>query len=186
MLPSFFYGILYIPRNIFDYIGSLKVKKYIHSSKKIRTFKEDDFVRILDLQNSCFRKKDHHQIFNYSRLFRNIFYVFEENGKIIAYLGFYIHLKFENFKLVQKAVAFSGCVDEHQRGRGIYSTLYKECLTELKNNNVNVVYSCIRVNNAAALHVHEKLGFKIINSKSKMRGIEDFYQVKLKLDDWKI
>jgi len=170
-------------RTIQDYLGSCKVKKYFHSSKKIRSFKDNDLVRILDLENECFGKKYYPQLIKYSKLFRNIFYVYEEDGIIVAYFGFYIHLKFDNFKLVQKATFFSGCVDEQKRDKGLFQTIYEECLSELKSNNVKAVYGCIRVNNAASLHVHQKLGFKIIDKKSKMCGGDNFYQYELQFDE---
>jgi L-amino acid N-acyltransferase YncA len=183
MKSTFFMKIISFHRNILDYFGSLKVKKYIHTSKKIRILKNEDLVRILELYYSCFGRKDFHQIYKYSRLFRNTFYVYEENGIIIAYVGFYIHLKIENFKLVQKAMGFSECVDEQQRGKGLFTSIYRECLSELKNNNVEVVYACIRKNNSASLRVHQKLGFKIYEKNNNLCGSDEYYQVELKLDD---
>jgi len=170
-------------RTIQDYLGSGKVKNFSLSSKKIRTFKDNDLVKILELENICFGERYFPQIKKYSKLFRNIFYVYEEDGVIVAYFGFYVHPKFDNFKLVWKATFFVGCVDEQKRGKGIFQTIYEECLSELKTNNVKAVYVCIRVNNAASLHIHEKLGFKIIDKKSKMCGGNNFYRVELKFNE---
>jgi [ribosomal protein S18]-alanine N-acetyltransferase len=184
MKTKIFNKIIFFHRIISDYFGSLKVKKHILSSKKIRTFNDNDLEMILDLYNSCFGKKDHYQILKYPTLFRNTFYIYEENDKIIAYLGFYIHLKIIGFKLVQEATVYSECVAEKQRGKGLFTDILKESLLELKNNNVGVVYAFIRKDNIASLHVHQKLGFKIIDNTSKICGGDGFYQVKLKLENY--
>jgi cytochrome b subunit of formate dehydrogenase len=49
-----------------DYSGSMDVKKYSHTSKKIRRFNEDDFERILELHDICFGNKKYDQITKYS------------------------------------------------------------------------------------------------------------------------
>jgi N-acetylglutamate synthase-like GNAT family acetyltransferase len=170
-------------RTIQDYVGSYKVIKYTHISKKIRTFNDDDLERILELLYVCFGEKYYSQVIKYSKVFRNIFYIYEQDGIIVAYFGFYVHVNFDNFKLVQKATCFSACVDEQQRGKGIYSSIFNECLSELRNNNVKVVYACIEVNNTTSLHVHQKIGFKIINKKDRKCEGDNLYEVELKLDE---
>jgi L-amino acid N-acyltransferase YncA len=170
-------------RVIQDHFGHFKVKKYTLSSKKIRTFNDDDLERVLDLSYGCFGKKYFPQVIRYSRLFRNIFYIYEEDGIILAYFGFYVHLHLENLKIVQTATFFLGCVDKNRRGEGIFTTIYKECLSELKNNTVKNVRVCIKVNNSASLHVHKKLGFNIKDKKSDICRGNNFYQLELTLDE---
>lgn len=169
-------------RVISDYIGSLEVKKYSHSSKIIRTFKDDDLIRVLELYEEGFGNKNSTQIVKYSKLFRNVFYVYEIDGEIVGYLGFYVHQKFRVMKIIQIATAFSGSVDSRIRGQGIFTTLYSESLSELKRNNVQAVYGFIDVNNYHSLSIHNKLGYKIIQ---QVRGICDAancYKVELVFD----
>jgi L-amino acid N-acyltransferase YncA len=145
------------------------VKNYSHSSKIIRRFKDDDLERILNLDESC-TKINKYSLLKYSKLFKNIFYVYEVNGTIVAYAGFYVHVTFVGFNRVQKATVFSVCVDKTMRGKGIFSTIYTECFKELKNNNVRSVYACIEENNTVSLSAHHKFGFKVIEKNSKSCG----------------
>ena len=171
-------------RVIQDYFGHFKVKKYTLSSKKIRIFKDDDLERVLDLSYSCFGKKYCPQVIKYSRLFRNIFYVYEENGIILAYFGFYVHVHIDNFRIIQTATFFLGCVDKKRRGEGIFTTAFEECLSELKNNNVKKVRACINVNNPVSLHVHQKFGFRINDKKNDICREDNIYLVELNLDEY--
>jgi L-amino acid N-acyltransferase YncA len=168
-------------RNILDFIGSRKVKTYSHTSKIIRRFNDDDLEKILNLDESC-TTINKYKILKYSKLFRNIFYVYEANGSIVAYAGFYIHLKFEDLHCVQKATVFSVCVEKTMRGKGIFTTIYTECFKELKNNNVHSVYACIDVNNTASLSAHQKFGFRVIEKNSKGCG-ENYHKFESFLND---
>ena len=167
-------------RNMLDNLGSRDVKKYSHTSKIIRRFKDADLERVLELHATCFGDKKYDQIIKYSKLFRNIFYIFEVNGNIVAFMGFYVHKKFMGFHQVQKATGFTLCVDPSMRGKGTVLTIINESLKELKNNNVNVVNGCIDANNKNSLAVHEKFGFKIIEKNSNLCGPET-YKIELKL-----
>jgi len=161
-------------RDMLDYGGSSAVLKYSHTSKIIRRFNEGDLERILELHATCFGNKKYDQIIKYSRLFRNSFYIYEVKGKIVAFMGFYVHKKFVGLHRVQKATGFSLCVDPSMRGKGIVLTMINESLKELKNNNVRVVNGCIDANNEQTLAVHQKFGFKIIEKNNKLCGPEKY------------
>jgi L-amino acid N-acyltransferase YncA len=163
-----------------DYLGSRDVEKYSHTSKIIRRFKEGDLERVLELHATCFGNKKYDQIIKYSKLFRNIFYIFEVNGKIVAFMGFYVHKKFEEFHRVRKATGFTLCIDPSMRGKGTVLIIINESLKELKNNNVSVLIGCIDTNNSQSLAVHQKFGFKIIEKNSNLCGSET-YKIELKL-----
>jgi ribosomal-protein-alanine N-acetyltransferase len=169
----------YYYRDMVDYSGSEDVKKYTHTSKIIRRYNEADFERILELHDTCFGNKKYDQIIKYSRLFRNIFYILEVEGKIVAFMGFYVHKKFAGLHRFQMATGFSLCVDPSMRGKGTVLTIISESLKELKNNNVKVVNGCIDANNKQSLAVHQKFGFKIIGKNSKRCGLET-YTIELK------
>jgi L-amino acid N-acyltransferase YncA len=166
-------------RDFMDYSGSMDVKKYSHTSKKIRRFNEDDFERILELHDICFGNKKYDQITKYSRLFRNIFYIYEMNGKIVAFMGFYVHKNFAGLHRIRKATGFSLCIDPAMRGKGIVLTLLNESLKELKNNNVDIVQGCIDADNKQSLVVHQKFGFRIIGKNNPLCGPET-YTIELK------
>ena len=167
-------------REMQDYSGSWEVKNYSHTSKIIRRFNNGDLERILELHDVCFGNKKYDQIFKYSQLFRNIFYIVEMNGKIVAYMGFYVHKKFEGLHRVQHATAFSLCIDPSMRGKGTVLTIINESLKELKNNNVKVVNGCIDAHNKQSLAVHQRFGFKIVEKNTTRCGPET-YKIELKL-----
>lgn len=166
-------------RDMLDYSGSTEVKNYSHTSKIIRRFNDADLERILELHDTCFGNKKYDQIFKYSKLFRNIFYIFEVNGKIVAFIGFYVHKKFEGLHRVQKATGFSLCVDPSMRGKGTVLTILNESLKELRNNNVKVVNGCIDAHNKQSLAVHQKFGFKVVEKNNILCGPET-YKIELK------
>jgi L-amino acid N-acyltransferase YncA len=165
-------------RSLLDNIGSRPVRNYTHTSKIIRRFKDDDFERILELFSSCFGNRNMYQIMKYPHLFRNICYVYEVDGRIVAYMGFYLHIKFVGFKQIHKATAYSLCIDPSMRGKGTVLTVINESLKELKNNHVHSVEGCINTNNPQSLAVHQRFGFKIIEKNSKLCG-EETYKIEL-------
>lgn len=165
-------------RSLLDYMGSRSVRNYSHTSKIIRRFKDDDFERILELHSTCFGDRNRFQIMKYPHLFRNICYVHEVNGRIVAFMGFYLHIKFVGFKRIHKATAYSLCIDPSMRGKGTVLTVINESLKELKNNHVHSVEGCININNPQSLVVHQRFGFKIIEKNSKLCG-EETYKIEL-------
>lgn len=169
-------------RNISDYFGSLKVKKFSHSSKILRTFRSGDLEKILKIVETCFENKNIDQIVKYSKLFRNIFYVFEINGVIIGYSGFYLHVKFVGLKRVQVATLYSIAMDNAYQQKGYGNQLLKESINEMQKNNVSFINLYVNINNCSAVNLYKKNGFKIIN---ELKGIcgkgSDCYQMHLDL-----
>jgi len=170
-------------RNICDCLGSLKVNKYSNSSKIIRTFNDDDLERILEIDEEAFGNKNNPQIIKYSKQFRNIFYVYEINGVIVGYVGYYVHLKREGRNIIQNATAFTAAMSEDMRGKGVFSVLWKESLSELKKNDVQVAYTYVNVNNAISLAVNHKFGFKIVERIDQYYGSDDAYKFEFRLQN---
>lgn len=172
-----------VNRSVRDYLGSLKAREYSNSTNCVRLFRDGDLRHVLQIYEKSFRNKDNHQIIKYSRQFRNVFYVYELNGVVVGYLGFYVHLHREGLKIVQKATLFSVAVEEQMRNRGICTTSYRECLAELRRNGVQAVTAYINVNNPVSLAIHDTLGFTKIRRIKNLYGPEDGFQVELRLQD---
>lgn len=168
-------------RTVLDYFGSIAIKNFSHSSKIIRRIRDEDVNRFSELYQKCFNPNYYTTSLRYSKIFRNIFYVYEIDEIIVAYLSFYVHLRFDGFNPVLEATSFSGAVDPEFRGKGIFSLLYKEGFKELHNNKVQAVYACIRRDNSPSLDLHRKLGFEIIEEKRGKCG-EDFYRLFVKIN----
>ena len=173
-----------VHRSVRDYLGSLKARDYSNSTKFVRLFRDGDLRHVLHIYEKSFSNKDNHQIIKYSRQFRNIFYVYELNGVVVGYLGFYVHLHREGLKITQKATLFSVAVEEKMRNRGIGTASYRECLAELKRNGVQTVIAYVNVNNSASLAIHDTLGFNRIRRIKNLYGPEDGYHVELRLQDY--
>jgi L-amino acid N-acyltransferase YncA len=171
-------------RSVRDYLGSLKAREYSDSTKFVRLFRDGDLRHVLHIYEKSFSNRDNHQIIKYSRQFRNIFYVYELNGVVVGYLGFYVHLHREGLKIIQKATLFSVAIEEKMRNRGICTTAYRECLAELKRNGVQTVNAYINVNNSVSLAIHDTIGFNKIRRIKNLYGAEDGYHVELRLQDY--
>jgi L-amino acid N-acyltransferase YncA len=179
-IPEYLKNILHDSyRNILDYPGSIAIKKFSHTSKIIRRINDDDLTRISELYQKCFKPDYFDTLLKYSKLFRNIFYVYEVDGIIVAYVAFYVHIRLEGLHPVLEATGFSGGVDPRFRGRGIFSLIYAEGLKELRNNTIQSVHACIRRDNTGSLDAHRKLGFEIVEENGKACG-QDFYKLILK------
>jgi ribosomal protein S18 acetylase RimI-like enzyme len=168
-------------RNVLDYFGSIAIKNFSHSSKIIRRIRHEDLNRFSELYQNCFNPNYFTTLLRYSKIFRNIFYVYEIDEIIVAYISFYVHIRFDGLNPVLEATSFSGAVDPEFRGRGIFSLMCREGFKELHNNKVQAVYACIQKNNSHSLDLHRKLGFEIIEENGEKCG-EDFYRLLLKIN----
>ncbi len=166
-------------RDILDYSGSIAVKKFSHTSITIRRINDNDIPRISELYQKCFKPDYFDSLIKYSKLFRNIFYVYEVDEIIVAYVAFYVHIRFDGLHPVLEATGFSGGVDPQFRGKEIFSLIYAEGLKELRNNTVQSVKACIRRDNVRSLDAHRKLGFEIVEKNGKACG-EGFYTLILR------
>ncbi len=167
-------------RNIKDYSGSFAIRNFSHTSKIIRKIHDDDLTRISELYQKCFKPEYFDTLLRYSKLFRNVFYVYEIDGIIVAYVAFYVHIRFNGLCPVLEATGFSGGVDPQYRSRGIFSLIYREGLKELRNNTIQSVNACIRKDNTRSLYANRKLGFEIVEEDGKACG-QDFYKLLLKM-----
>lgn len=170
-----------LTRKLKDQLGSMVASNYSNTSTTVRTIRDEDLDRILDIHKEGFGNKSPDQVILYSRKFRSTFYVCEVDSIIVGYLGNYVHLKREGWKIVPVAIAYSSAVGQDVRGKGIYTLMYKESVSQLKRNGVKAIYSYIRVDNVPALATHQKLGFRIIEEIQNLYGTGTGYKVELKL-----
>jgi len=179
-VPLFLYHKFY--RNISDYWGSMLVKKYSHSSTIIRKFKDADLKKVLEIFEACFGNKNYQQIVKYSKQFRNILYIYEINGTIIGYVGYYVHQKYVNLKRVHVATLYSIAVDTPYRDKGYGSQLLKESIKEMQNNTISSVNLYVNIKNKEAVSLYQKNGFVKIETLKDICGLgNDCYKMRLDL-----
>lgn len=169
-------------RNVSDYLGSLSVKKYSHSSTIIRRFKDADLKKVLEIFEAGFGNENYHQIIKYSKQFGNTLYVYEINGTIVGYIGFYVHQKYVGLKRVPVAILYSIAVEASYRGKGYGSQLLKESIKEMQNNPVSSIYLYVNIKNNEAVSLYQKNGFVITDTLKDICGKgNDCYQMRLDL-----
>jgi ribosomal-protein-alanine N-acetyltransferase len=138
--------------------------------------------KILKIHNTCFENKNVDQIVKYSKLFRNIFYIYELNGEIIGYSGFYLHLKFIGLKRVQVATLFSIAIDNAYQEKGYGSQLLKESIKDLQKNKISCINLYVNVKNFKSFDFYKTNGFKIIDELKDICGKgEKCYKMNLNL-----
>jgi len=101
------------------------------------------------------------------------FLVAEKDGEVVGYVMCRIEYGFSNFKrfsLTRKGHIVSIAVLEEHRGCGLGRELLKEALEGLRSRGCSEAYLEVRRSNSVAVHLYEKLGFKV---KSVLNG---YYQ----------
>ena len=124
----------------------------------IRPARQDDLAEISALEQSCFtaynlslRQLQYHQ-----QRGRTVFLVAEQGGRVVG----------EGIALVRhhkqsvSGRAYSLAVDPAHRGRRIGERLMREMLEQLRHRGVRRVYLEVEANNASAVHLYERLGFR--------------------------
>ncbi len=80
------------------------------------------------------------------------FYVAEQNGELLGYIGYY--------RVFDEADIATVAVAAEARRRGIGESLMEVALTEAGMRGCTVVTLEVRDSNAPAIHLYEKLGFR--------------------------
>ena len=171
----------FLVRQIRDGMGSIIASKFTNSSTEIRPIKDGDLEKILEVHKEAFGERVPTQVMRYSNKFKNIFYIYEVEGEIVGYIGYYIHLKRVGWKIVPLATAYSVAVAEKMRGRGISSIMYKESVHQLKRNGVRAIYAYVNEQNMASMAAHKKAGFEIIEEIKNLYGQDAGYKMELRL-----
>lgn len=181
-------NIIYMPqvlcrqiiRNASDYLGSWIVKKYLFTSAIIRQFKDADLTRILEIFEQSFGNKNSYQLVKYSKQFSNTLYIYEVNGTIVGYAGFYVHLKYMGLKKAYVATLYSIAIATSYRGKGYGSQLLIESIRELQNNHVSSIILYVNIKNNEAISLYQKNNFVIVDKIKDICGAEnDCYHMRL-------
>lgn len=158
-------------RYISDIFGSLVINEFTTSSEIIRNVNERDIAEVLQIYKKCFCNQKYNQIIKYSVLFRKIFYIYEVDGKIIGYAGFYLHLKIVDFKLIHIATLFSIAVDISYQGKGYGKILLYESINTMQKNGVLIFNLYVNKKNQSAISLYKSIGFHIVDTQKDICGI---------------
>ncbi len=125
----------------------------------IRNADVEDKVAVFELAQSCIPWLRASVVGTYeffARCFRNTFFVYEENNKIIGYL-----VGFPNTAVKGEFWIYQIGMYEEHRGKGIGSKLFARMVEQVKSEGYNSMRSHFKFKNKHSRALHEKFGMKI-------------------------
>ncbi len=133
----------------------------------IRRFRLGDQKAIALLEKECFSKPWSEDSVLESANFGVLFWLFEEDDKILGYIG--LQTVLDEGQITNIAVANAA------RGRGIGSSLMKTLIDYSKQNGIVCVSLEVRESNEAAQGLYQKIGFKAVGKRKRFytNPIED-------------
>ena len=90
---------------------------------------------------------------------KNSYFVLKADGKIVAYGGMWI--------IIDEAHITNICVHPDYRARGFGQKLMQHMIRYARSQGVEGMTLEVRVSNAPALHMYNKLGFKLAGRRKK-------------------
>ena len=127
----------------------------LDQGKDIRSATEEDFDRVLEIDQLSFSAPWSHNFFKSS--LKDIFLVLEREEEIAGYLIACVCHDLE------KAVILRVAVHPDHRGEGAARALMNSCLDILAKKGIGLVELDVELVSRGAIHLYEKLGFKVAN-----------------------
>ncbi len=136
----------------------------VQSMFSLRRFQPSDLDRVMEINRITLPENYATYFFlDLHERFPETFIVAEEEGKIVGYIMCRIETglpDFRSFGIPRKGHVISIAVlPEHQR-KGIGIALMKEAMAKMKGYKASECYLEVRVSNAPAVSLYQKLGFK--------------------------
>jgi [ribosomal protein S18]-alanine N-acetyltransferase len=148
----------------------------------ILTIEDYMLPEVLRIQVEAFNRENREKLVNYSKSFRNIFYVIKNNDAVIGYCIYYLKpaLSFKGFEM--QSVLSALAIDMNFRGKGVAERLLKKSIEEMKLNGIKFIALYVQINNHRAIQLYKKIGFRIITETKNICGYGEIcYKMELKL-----
>ena len=166
-----------------DTAGPFLLRQWKKIDKEIILTIEDYMLpEVLRIQAEAFKRVNQEKLVNYSKNFRDIFYVIKNKDKIIGYCIYYLRpaLSFKGFE--KQSVLSALAIDMNFRGEGFAERLLKESIEEMKLNGISFITLYVQINNHRAIQLYKKIGFRIITETKNICGYGEIcYKMELKL-----
>ncbi len=166
-----------------DVAGPFLLRQWKKMDKEnILTIEDYMLPEIFRIQAEAFNRENRERLINYSKSFRDIFYVIKNKDKVIGYCFYYLKpaLSFQGFE--KQSVLFALAVDINFRGEGFAEKLLKESIEEMKLNRISFITLYVQIHNHSAIQLYKKIGFRIINETKNICGYGEIcYKMELKL-----
>lgn len=147
-------------REVQDIIGAVSILNYREYKVHTTHCKKEDLPEILKIYKDNFGGGAEKTISKYQKKFQNVFFVINnDDSNIIGYCTYYIHIKIKNWSIQKIATIYSFAVDDMYVGEGVGTSLLKESINELKENNIEIIRLYVKVDNRPAMHLYKKFGF---------------------------
>lgn len=131
---------------------------------------------------------EHYSDYFFQSILRELpeaFIIAELQEKVVGYVMCKIEFGFSNFRklgFVKKGHVVSIAVLEQYRGQCVGQILMEEAINGIVSRKSDEIYLEVRTSNIAAIHMYEKLNFKIRSKlRSYYRDGEDAYLMALEL-----
>jgi ribosomal-protein-alanine N-acetyltransferase len=121
----------------------------------IRAAREEDLLRILAIERRCFGEQ--WDYYNLKASLNDVFLVYDlgDEGGVV---GFLIACC---CRLSRRGMILRVAVDPEYQGKGIASALLREAFHQLQDLHLQDVELDVDVLKAGAIHLYEKVGFKV-------------------------
>ena len=166
-----------------DAAGPFLLRQWKKMDKEnILTIEDYMLPEIFRIQAEAFNRENRERLINYSKSFRDIFYVIKNEDNIIGYCIYYLKpaLSFKGFE--KQAVLSALAIDMNFRGEGFAERLLKESIEEMKLNGISFITLYVQINNHHAIQLYKKIGFRIITETKNICGYGEIcYKMELKL-----
>lgn len=131
----------------------------VETNLPIRNVKVVDKTEITKLAENCAPLIRASVIGTYefmARCFKNTFFIYEENSKIIAFI-----VGFPNTAKQGEFWIYQACICDKYRSQGIGSQLFEKIINQVKSEGYQRMRSHLRFENEHSLNLHKKYGFQI-------------------------
>ena len=162
--------------------GPFLLRKWKKIDKEgILTIEDYMLPEVLKIQVEAFTRENRDKLVNYSKSFRDIFYVIKNNDKIIGYCIYYLKPTLSSKGFEIQSVLSALAIDMNFRGKGLAERLLKESIEEMKLNGIKTITLFVQINNHSAIQLYKKTGFRIITETKNICGYGEMcYKMELK------
>jgi [ribosomal protein S18]-alanine N-acetyltransferase len=164
-------------RKFEDRIGYLLIQNKWKKIEKedIDTVNTETLKHVLSIYKNNFNREDTTQLDSYSKIFRDILYVMENEDGTVGYCGYYIKPGFSSRGLKIKSVIYSFAIDKTYRKKKYGEKLLIESIKEMKFNKISSIELYVNENNLPAIKLYEKVGFHTVEKAIDMLGQDEKY-----------
>ena len=159
-------------RKVEDKVGHLLIQNKWRKieNEDIDIVNAETLKHVLSIYKDNFNTENTTQLDKYSKIFRDLLYVMENEDGVVGYCGYYIKPVFSNRRLKVKSIIYSFAIDKKYRRKKYGEKLLIESIKEMKLNKVSSIELYVDESNLPAKKLYEKIGFRTVEKAINMGG----------------